>query len=316
MPGIQADGRFVIDSDQALALSHVPRSVVILGAGAVGIEFASFYHDAGADVVLVELLPTVLPLEDADIANVVLRSFIQRGIRVMTGAAAVVDSVRLSEGGLELDVRASDGTEHLRAECLLVATGREPLTEGIGLAEAGARLDCGFVQTDEQMRVGPEGLYAVGDVTGRLLLAHVAAAQGTLAADTIAGKKAPAVDYPRLPRATYCRPQVASVGFSEAAAKAGGHNVRIGRAHLRVNAKALILGEPEGMVKIVADAESDDLLGLHLVGAGVTELVAEGALALLDASLWELATSIYPHPTLSEAIGEAAQAAMRPRVRL
>jgi dihydrolipoamide dehydrogenase len=200
---------------------------------------------------------------------------------------------------------------------MLVATGREPLTAGIGLEDAGVRLECGFIAVDEQMRTGVDGVYAVGDVTGNLLLAHVAAAEGILVADALAGKPTVPVDYPRLPRATYCRPQVASVGYTEEEAKAAGHAVKTARAHLRVNGKALILGEPDGFVKVVADAQTDDLLGVHMIGAGVTEIVAEGALArFLDASLWELATSVHPHPTLSEAIAEAAQAARRSAVRL
>ncbi|MHB8573958.1 MAG: dihydrolipoyl dehydrogenase [Dehalococcoidia bacterium] len=317
LPGVPTDGRWIIDSDQALALDHVPESIVILGAGAVGTEFASFYHDAGARVTLVELLPSVLPLEDQDISALLGRLFTKRGIRVMTGTGAVLDSIRTVEGGVELDVTTADKREHLQAECLLVATGREPLSAGIGLEAAGVKLERGFVVVDGQLRTSAPGIYAAGDVVGTLLLAHVAAAQGILAADTIAGKVTAEVNFARLPRATYCRPQVASVGLSEAEAKEQGRNVRTGRAHLRVNGKALIVGEPDGIVKVVADADSDDLLGLHLIGAGVTEMVAEGALAkFLDASLWELAASVYPHPTLSEAIGEAARAATRPPVRL
>jgi len=317
LPGIETDGRWIIDSDQALELEHVPASVMILGAGAVGVEFASFYHDAGAEVTLIEMLPAVLPLEDKDISALLGRLFVKRGIRVLTGAAVALDTVRLAEGGVELDVRAGEQTEHLRAECLLVATGREPLTAGIGLEEAGVQLDRGFAAVDAALHTNVPGVFAVGDITGSLLLAHVAAAQGILAAETIAGVAGAPVDYPRLPRATYCRPQVASVGLTEQQASESGRRLKTGRAHLRANGKALILGEPDGMVKVIADAESDDLLGLHLIGAGVTEMVAEGALAtFLDASLWELAHSVHPHPTLSEAIGEAAQAAGRPPRKL
>lgn len=317
LPGVETDGRFIIDSDQALTLDHVPRSIVVLGAGAVGTEFASFYRDAGAEVTLVEMLPAVLPLEDADVSALLARLLAKRGIRVLTNTAAVLDSIRRTEGGVDLEVRSGDKSEQLQAECLLVAVGREPLTRDLGLEEAGAKLEYGFVVVDEQMRTGVPALFAVGDAIGNLLLAHVAAAEGSLAADVIAGGPWAPVNYPRLPRATYCRPQVASVGLSEAEAKAAGHTVKTGRAHLRVNGKALILGEPEGFVKVVADAESDDLLGLHLIGAGVTEMVAEGALGkFLNASLWELATTVHPHPTLSEAIGEAAQAADRPAVKL
>ena len=317
LPGVETDGQVIIDSDQALALDHVPRSVIILGAGAVGVEFASFYRDCGAEVTLVELLPAVLPLEDADVSALLARQLAKRGIRILTNAAAALDSVRRTETGATLDVRLGDGIEHLEAACLLIAAGREPLTGDIGLAEAGVAVERGFVRVDAEMRTSADGVFAVGDVTGSLLLAHVAAAQGALAADVIAGKPGAPVDYARLPRATYCRPQVASVGYSEAEAKAAGYTVRTGRAHLRVNGKALIVGEPEGLVKVVADAEHDDLLGIHLIGPGVTEMVAEGALArFLNASLWELATTVHPHPTVSEAIGEAAEAARRPPSKL
>ncbi len=317
LPGVETDGRFIIDSDQALALDHIPRSVIVLGAGAVGTEFASFYRDTGAEVTLVEMLPAVLPLEDQDISKLLERLLDKRGIHVFTGTAAILDSIRRSDTGVELDLLTGDKTQHLEAECLLVAAGREPLTADIGLEENGVKLDRGFVVVDEQMRTGVPGVYAVGDAIGNLLLAHVAAAEGTLAADIIAGKQTVPVDYPRLPRATYCRPQVASVGLSESEARALGRQLRIGRAHLRVNAKALVLGEPDGFVKVIADADTDDLLGIHLIGAGVTELVAEGALGnFLNASLWELAYSVHPHPTLSEAIGEAAQAARRPPLKL
>jgi len=317
LPGVTTDGRKIVDSDQALALDHVPGSVVILGAGAVGVEFASFYRDSGADVTLVEMLPDVLPLEDADVSTLLARLLSKRGVRVLTSTTAVLKSIKKAKRGLELDVCSNDKTEHLRAECLLVAVGREPLTQDIGVEACGVKLERGFVAVDEQMRTTVPGIYAVGDAIGNLLLAHVAAAEGALAADVIADKPWAPVDYPRLPRATYCRPQVASVGLTEAEAKAAGHTVKTGRAHLRVNGKALILGEPEGFVKVVADADTDDLLGVHLIGAGVTEMVAEGALArLLNASLWELATTVHPHPTLSEAIGEAARAADRPPVKL
>lgn len=317
LPGVETDGRFIINSDQALELDHIPRSVIILGAGAVGTEFASFYHDAGADVTLVEMLPAVLPLEDQDVSKLLARLLEKRGIGVMTGTAAVLESIRRTDAGVELDVVAGDATQHLQAECLLVATGREPLTADLALEENGVKLSRGFIVVDERMQTGVPGVFAVGDAIGNLLLAHVAAAEGTLAADIIAGKQTVPVDYRRLPRATYCRPQVASVGLSEAEAKEEGREVKIGRAHLRVNSKALVLGEPEGFVKVVADARTDDLLGIHMIGAGVTELVAEGALGnFLNASLWELAYSVHPHPTLSEAVGEAAQAARRPPLKL
>jgi len=317
LPGVQTDGRWIVDSDQALLLDHLPRSVIVLGGGAVGTEFASFYRDTGAEVTLVELMPALLPLEDREISTLLARLLGKRDIRILTGAEAVPESVQRVEGGVALNIRTGGEEQRLDAECLLIAAGRQPVTEELGLENVGVELRSGFIPVDGEMRTTAAGLYAVGDVTGNLLLAHVAAAEGTLAADVIAGKPSAAVDYPRLPRATYCRPQVASVGLGEEEARTAGYPVKTGKAYLRVNGKALILGEPEGMVKVIADAATDDLLGLHLIGAGVTEMVAEGALGrFLNASLWEIATTVYPHPTLSEAIGEAAQAARHAPVKL
>jgi dihydrolipoamide dehydrogenase len=255
----------------------------------------------------VELLPAIVPLEDSDVSNALARSFTARGIRVLTGASALPESITAAEGGVRLRVRMANQEEELAAEALLVAIGRQPVTDGLGLETAGVRVDRAFIPVDRQMRTNVPHIYAVGDVNGGLLLAHVAAAEGTLAADTIAGKPSPAVDYRRLPRATYCRPQIASIGLSEDEAKAQGYEVRTGRAHLRVNGKALIAGEPEGFVKMVTDATTGDVLGVHIFGAHGTELIAELALGqLLDAAVWEIAAAVHPHPTLSEAIGEAA----------
>lgn len=313
LPGVETDGRWIMDSDQALELDHVPASVIVLGGGAVGCEFASFYRDAGAEVTVVEMLPALLPLEDHEISAMLGRLFSRRGIRVLTGAAASLTSISRTEDGVSLNVSTAQGAEQLAAECLLVAVGREPLSADLGLEEAGVRVDKGFIAVDAEMHTSAAGVYAAGDVIGGLLLAHVAAAEGAHAAEVIAGVPSVPVESVRLPRATYCRPQVASVGLTEHEAVEAGRRVRVGRARLGANGKAVILGEPEGMVKVVADAGNDDLLGLHLIGPGVTELIAAGALArLLDAGLWELAVNVYPHPTLSEAIGDAARSAARP----
>ncbi|MGD9892104.1 MAG: FAD-dependent oxidoreductase, partial [Dehalococcoidia bacterium] len=205
----------------------------------------------------------------------------------------------------------------LDAEALLVAVGRAPLTEGIGLDRAGVTVERGLVPVDEAMRTNLPTIYAVGDIIPGLQLAHVAAAEGQHAADVIANALTVPVTYNRLPRTTYCRPQIASIGMTEEEAKQAGKAVKTGRAHLRVNGKALITGEPEGFVKLVADADRGDVLGVHILGTTASELIAEVALAnLLDAAVWEVARTVYPHPTLSEAVGEAAQAAERPPVRL
>lgn len=318
LPGLTADGRHILDSDQILDIERLPASIIVLGSGAVGSEFASCYADYGVAVTLVELLPAIVPLEDKDVSSTLNRSFSKRGITVLTGNRALPETLEQTEGGVRIQVESADGGRRvLDAEALLVATGRAPVTEGLGLDRIGVTVERGFVTADAGMRTNVPGVYAVGDVNGGLLLAHVAAAEGAHAADVIAGAASVPVNYQRLPRTTYCRPQIASIGMTEDEARAAGKSVKIGRAHLRVNAKALIAGEPEGFVKLVADADRGDVLGVHMIGTTASELIAEIALGnLLDAAVWEIARTVYPHPTLSEAIGEAAQAAERPPVRL
>jgi dihydrolipoamide dehydrogenase len=312
LPGLVFDGHLILSSDDLLTMERVPRSIVIVGAGAVGVEFASCYADFGCQVTLVEIAPRILPQEDAEVSAALAHSLSARGVRILTGATIQPERVVPGEGGVRLTAHGPAGEVALAAEAVLVAVGREPVTEGLGLEEVGVRLEHGFVAVDADMRTSVPGLYAVGDVTGGLLLAHVAAAEGALAADRITGRPAVALDYRRLPRATYCRPQVASLGLTEEEAKAQGYAVVTGRAHLRANGKALIAGEPEGFVKLIADAHTGDVLGVHIVGAHGTELIAELALGqLLDVAVWEIGAAVHPHPTLSEAIGEAALAAQR-----
>ena len=319
LPGLETDGRFILDSDQILELERLPGSLIVLGSGAVGVEFASCFADYGVAVTLVEMLPAIVPLEDKDVSTLLARTFAKRGLTVITGAKALPETLERTEGGVRLQVEESGGARRqLDAEALVVAIGRAPVTEGLGLDRAGVNLERGFVMVDESMRTNVPTVYAVGDVRAPgLQLAHVAAAEGQHAADVIAGAATVPVNFARLPRATYCRPQIASIGWTEAEAKEQGRQVKTGRAHLRVNGKALIEGEPEGFVKLVADADRGDVLGVHIIGAGASELIAEVALGqLLDAAVWELARAVHPHPTLSEAIGEAAAAAERPPLKL
>jgi dihydrolipoamide dehydrogenase len=318
LPGLEPDGRLILDSDQILDIERLPGSIIVLGSGAVGVEFASCYADYGVAVTLVEILPSIVPLEDKDVSAGLARSFTKRGINVLTGCRALPETLERAEGGIRIQVEEKDGhRRQLDAEALLVATGRAPVTAGIGLDTAGVTIERGFVVADESMRTNVPNIYAVGDVNGGLLLAHVAAAEGAHAADVIAGAPTVPLAYNRLPRTTYCRPQIASIGMSEDEAKAAGKAIKVGRAHLRVNGKALIEGEPEGFVKLIADADRGDILGVHILGTTASELIAEVALAnLLDAAVWELARTVHPHPTLSEAVGEAAQAAERPPMRL
>jgi dihydrolipoamide dehydrogenase len=317
LPGLPFDGRLILSSDDLLRMERVPRSIIILGAGAVGVEFASCYADYGSEVTLVEMQSRILPLEDRDVSTALTRSMTARGIRILTGARALPETVTREEGGVRLAVEAGDGRQDLAAEALLVAVGRAANSEDLGLEEAGIALRGDCIAVDGYMRTSVPNIYAVGDMIGGLQLAHVAAAEGELAADVIAGQSTVELDYRRLPRATYCRPQVASAGLSEDEAKAQGYDVKVGRAWLRANGKALIAGEPEGFVKMVTDQATGDVLGVHIIGANSTELIAEIALGqLLDVAVWEIGAAVHPHPTLSEAIGEAAQAAERPPTKL
>ncbi len=308
--GSPFDGECVLSSDDLLRVSAVPRRMAVLGAGAVGVEFASCLADYGCDVTLIEAMPRITPLEDRDVSAAVQKAFTTRGITVITGGSADAGAIRCADRRITIPVHTQQGTTDVTADALLVAIGRDPVTDGLGLDSAGVAQARGFITVDEQMRTSAPGIYAVGDAAGGLLLAHVAAAEGVLAADTIAGHPSPPLDYRRLPRATYCRPQIASIGWTEEEAKERGYAAVTGRSHFRANGRALIGGDADGFVKLVADAASGDVLGVHIVGAHVTELIAEVALgALLDVAVWEVAAAVHPHPTLSEAIGEAAQAA-------
>lgn len=308
LPGVDIDGQWVISYRQAIVQESLPRSAIIIGAGAVGVEFAYVWHAYGVDVTLVEMLPHVLPLEDEEVSVEVERAFRRLGIGVRVGAR--VEEVKVGEEGVEITV--SDGGDEidvLRAEQALMAIGVQPNSQELGLEELGVQLDRGFIVVDEGMRTNVAGVYAIGDVTGRLLLAHVASVQGIVAAETIAGVETVRLNYEMMPRATYAQPQVAAFGLTEKQARERGYEVKVGRFPFQANGKALGLGESRGFVKIVADARYGEILGAHLVGPEVTELLPELTLA----QAWELtpaeiARNVHAHPTLSEVLMEAAHA--------
>jgi dihydrolipoamide dehydrogenase len=305
VPGLPFDGRQVISSDHALLLQDVPKSIIIVGAGAVGVEFASIYNDFGAEVTMVEMLPSLVPLEDREIAIELARVYNRRGITTLTGAKA--GNMQVSAGGVSLEVTQGDGMQTLKADVLLVAVGRSANTRGFGLERLDLAMDRGFIKVDKLQSSSQPGVYAIGDVAGGYMLAHKAMAEGIVAIDTIAGRETEPVDPDRVPRATYSRPEVASVGLSEEAALQRGVTIKVGRFPFRANARAVINGETDGFAKLVSDESSGEVLGMHLIGPHVTELIAEPALAkLLESTPWELGTSIHAHPTLSEVIGEAA----------
>jgi dihydrolipoamide dehydrogenase len=310
LPGLVPDGEHIITSDEATTNATMPKSIIVVGAGAVGVEFASFYHDAGVEVTLLEYLPTVVPLEDAEVSKDLEKSFNRRGIKVMTSARFDPASVTADEKGVCLMVgKEGEAPAELRAEQMLVATGRAPNSDNVGLESTRAKVEKGFVQVDGRMRTAEPHLYAVGDLIGGLLLAHVAAHEGIAAVHNIAGAEIEKVDYLKMPRATYSRPQIASIGRSEAECQRDGLEYRTGKFPFQASGKALIYGEYEGFVKVIADKKTDELLGVHMVGPHVTDLIAEASTAmLLEATAWEVGAAVHPHPTLSEALGEAALA--------
>ena len=310
LPGLEIDGRHVLTSDEALRLDHVPRSAVVLGSGAVGVEFASLYRSLGAEVTVVEVMPRLVPLEDHDVGLELQRAFERRGIRCLVGTRLDPQSVALSEGGVSMTVADADGKEQrLDAEVLLVAVGRRANVSDIGLEAAGVSVADGVVPVDATLGTNVGAVHAVGDMVGGLQLAHRAMHQGVIAAEAIAGRSPHPLDERLVSRTTYCTPQIGSIGLSEEEARAAGYEVSCGVMPLRGNARAVIWGESEGFCKVVADARTNDVLGVHIVGHEVTELIAAPALGmLLEATPFEMGRAVAPHPTLSEVVGEAALA--------
>jgi dihydrolipoamide dehydrogenase len=311
LPGLVPDGSRIVTSDDVLRSTALPKSIIVVGGGAVGVEFASFYHDMGTQVTVLEYLPSLVPLEDADVAKDLERSFTRRGIKVITSARFDTSQVIADENGVCVMV-GPEGKEpqELRADQMLVATGRAANTDGVGLENTRAKVDRGVVQVDlKTMRTAEPHLYAVGDIAGGLWLAHVAAHEGIQAVHAIVGDAHDPIDYLKMPRATYCRPQIASIGRSEAECKRDGVEVRTGKFPFMANGKALIGGDYEGFVKVIADKATDEVLGVHMIGPHVTDLIAEASAAmLLESTAWEIGAAVHPHPTLSEALGEAALA--------
>ncbi len=308
IPSLPVDRETVITSREALELRETPKRVVIVGGGATGAEFAYIYRTYGSDVTLVEMLPRLVPLEDEEISRQLERSFKKQGIRIMTGAG--VQGIAVDGGTASVTVASGDEESVIECDKVLIAVGVQGNIEDMGLDEIGVETERGFVRIDDRMATNVEGLYAIGDVTGKMLLAHVASAQGVTAAESIAGLNSPRLDYDLMPRAIYCRPQVASFGLTEAQARERGHEIKIGKFPMVASGKALALGETEGMVKLVVDAEIGEVLGAHMIGSEVTELLGElGLTRLLEGTTAELGWAVHPHPTISEVVKEAALAA-------
>jgi len=307
IPGITPDGERVMTYRSAIVLRDLPDSTVIVGAGPIGMEFAQVWSSYGTEVTVVEMLPHAVPLEDEEISKIVERAF-RRNRRVQIMTSTRVQDIAVSADGVRVTVATNDDEEEiLEAERALIAIGVQPNSDGIGLEDVGVQTERGNIVVDDHMRTNVDGIYAIGDVTGKMALAHVASAQGIIAVETIADVETRPLDYDAVPRCTYCHPQVASFGISEAEAVEQGHEVKVGKFPFRPNGKALALGERDGFVKIVAEATTGEILGAHLVGPEVTELLPE----LVLARTWELtpeeiARAVHAHPTLSEALMEAA----------
>jgi dihydrolipoamide dehydrogenase len=337
LPGLEFDGERVISSDDiATNNEDYPKSIIILGSGAVGVEFASMYHDFGTEVTLVELLDRIVPLEDPEISEALKKEFEDRGIRVLTSTKADPESLEKTDGGVKIQVagaesgeqeasegeggsyggedaptgEAGGGGETLEAEALLVAVGRKTVTEDLNLEATGVEVnDRGIIQVDEFGRTAEDGVYAAGDVVGGYWLAHAAGHEGIIAVEHMAGENPLPMDQNLVPRVTFTRPEIASFGLTRAQAEEEGYEVKEAKFPFRAIGKALIEGEPNGFFKIVADAETDLILGMHAIGPKVTDLIAEGVFAkLVEGTPQELGMSIHAHPSLAEVVGEAAMA--------
>ncbi len=310
LPGLEPDGVRIVTSDDVLRTDTLPGSMIVVGAGAVGVEFASFYHDMGVKVTLLEYASAVVPLEDAEVSKDLERSFKKRGMTVITSARFDTASVTADESGVRLMV-GKEGEEpaELRADQMLVATGRAANTDTVGLENTRAKVEKGIVQVNAHMRTAEPHLYAIGDIIGGLWLAHVAAHEGIAAVHSILGAEHEPIDYLKMPRATYARPQIASIGRTQAECERDGISVKVGKLPFQAVGKALIGGDYEGFTKVIAHEQTDELLGVHMIGPHVTDLIAEASAAmLLEATAWEIGATVHPHPTLSEALGEAALA--------
>jgi dihydrolipoamide dehydrogenase len=312
LPGLDVDGVRIITSDEALTRHTVPARVAIVGAGAIGVEWASLYRDLGAEVHLVEYLDRIVPLEDTDVSKALTRIFKKRNVKIYVSSSIDPKSIEKTKRGVHFAVEARDGKTRVEMEtdCILVAVGRRPVTDEIGLDKiAGVEMERGFVKVDGFMQTGVPHLYAIGDIVPGYALAHVAAHEAVVAVEKIAGHDPDPVRMDLMPRVTFCRPEIASVGMTEAQATDAGHTVKVGSFPFRALGKATIVGEVDGFAKLVADADSGLLLGAHLIGAHAGDLLAEPTLALLlEGTAGEIAMSVHAHPTLTEVLVEAALA--------
>ena len=308
-PGWKIDGEKIVTYLEAILQEKLPKSALVIGAGAIGVEFATVWSSYGVEVTIVEMLPRLVPLEDEEVSAELARAFQKRKIKYLVGHR--VESLQAVDGGVEIKVQGDGGEKTIQAEQALVAIGFRPNGRGLGLEELGVKLsERGAVEIDDRMATNVEGIWAIGDVTAKVMLAHVGSAQGIICAENIAGVETIKLNYEMMPRATYCQPQVASFGITEAQAKERGYTVKIGRFPFQANGKALGLGESTGWVKLIVDEKYGEILGAHMIGPEVTELLPELTLAqMMELTPAEIARNVHAHPTLTEVLMEAAHGA-------
>jgi dihydrolipoamide dehydrogenase len=307
--GWKVDGEFVLTYWEAILQEKLPKSVIVIGSGAIGVEFATIWSSYGAEVTIVEMLPNLVPLEDEEVSAELARTYKKQGIQVMTNHR--VEAVEPKDGGVQVKVSGEGGQKTLKADQALLAIGVRPNSRGLGLEDLGVKItEKGMIEIDERMATNVSGIWAIGDVTGKLMLAHVGSAQGIICAENIAGVETITLDYEMLPRVTFSQPQIASFGITEAIAKERGYDVKVGRFPFQANGKALGLGDYTGWVKIITDAKYGEILGAHMIGPEVTELLPELTLAqMMEITTAEIARNVHSHPTLSEVLMEAAHGA-------
>lgn len=305
--GLEIDGDFILSSNEALELSNVPSSVLIVGGGAIGIEWASMLRDFGSDVTIIEYANRLLPSEDHDISRELEIRLKKKGIRIVTNAKILPDTVQKEKTTATVQVEVNGERLAYSAEKILVCVGRQANIEDIGLENTDIQVNQGVIQVNDYFQTKERHIYAIGDVIGGLQLAHVASREGMIAVEHIAGLNPEPLDYSLVPKCIYSSPEIASVGWTEQEAKEKGLNLKIGKFPFRAVGKALVYGQSDGFVKLIVDRDTDDVLGVHMIGPHVTDMISEAGLArFLDAASWEVAHAIHPHPTLSEALGEAA----------
>lgn len=308
LPGLEADGQYVMTSDEALVMEELPKSIIIVGGGVIGIEWASMLADFGTEVTVIEYADRIVPTEDKEVSREMQRAMKKKGVKIITSAKVLSETLKKGDG-VSIGAEVKGETKEFFAEKLLVSVGRQANVEGIGLENTEIELEKGYLQTNEFFQTKESHIYAIGDVIGGLQLAHVASHEGIVAVEHIAGGNPDPIDYTLVSKCIYSSPEAASVGLTEDEAKEKGFEVKTGKFSFKAIGKALVYGESDGFVKIIADKETNDILGVHMIGPHVTDMISEAGLAkVLDATPWEVAHTIHPHPTLSEAIGEAALA--------